>query len=308
MRETQVTVNDLIQPLFIKHGQGIKQPILSMPGQYQWSVDQLDSVVAAIVAADIPAVFLFGIPEHKDPEGSAAWAQTGVIQQAIARLKQLAPDLLLIADLCFCEYTDHGHCGVLTQKAGQFEVDNDATLVLLQKQAVSLAEAGADIVAPSGMMDGMVAAVRTALDTAGHTSVGLWSYAVKYTSAFYGPFREAAEGAPQFGDRKTYQMDPASGSQALREAALDIAEGADALIVKPAHTYLDSLYQVKQASPGVPIGAYHVSGEYAMLKAASASGWLDESRAVLEVLTSMKRAGADFIITYYALEAASWLR
>lgn len=307
VRETRLHVNDLVLPLFIRHGSGIKNPIASMPGHFQWSVDQLAGEIKQITALGIPGVILFGVPAKKDATGSDSYSAQGVIQTAIAAIKKQAPDLLVIADACFCEYTDHGHCGVIDARGGNKDVDNDATLALLAKQAVSFANAGADIIAPSGMMDGMVQAVRAALDASGHEYIPILSYAAKYCSAFYGPFREAAEGAPQFGSRETYQMDPANGAEALRETMLDVAEGADMLMVKPAHTYLDIIYRVRQQHPGLPVAAYHVSGEFAMLKAAAANGWLDEKKSVLEVLTAIKRAGADFILTYYAKEVAQWI-
>ncbi len=307
IRETELTINDLVAPLFIHHGNNIKNPITSMPEQYQWSVDRLDEALQEIAEYHIPAVILFGIPAHKDPIGSAAFADNGVIQQAIQYIKQQLPELLVIADVCCCEYTDHGHCGIVSDSNEQFQVDNDQTLPLLAKQAVSFAQAGADIVAPSGMMDGMVQAIRTGLDEASYTNVAILSYAAKYSSAMYGPFRDATQGAPQFGDRQSYQMDMGNAAEALRETALDLAEGADMLMVKPAHTYLDIIWRVKQAHPGVPIAAYHVSGEYAMLQAAIAKGWLDAERAPLEVLTAIKRAGADIIITYYASQVAKQL-
>lgn len=306
IRENSLSVNDLVLPLFIRYGMNIKNPIASMPGHFQYSIDRLPDAICEIVGLKIPAIILFGIPETKDAMGSAALQPNGVIQQAIKAIKAQAPELLIMTDLCFCEYMDHGHCGVISETEKK-EVDNDATLQLLAKQAVSHAQAGADIIAPSGMMDGMVQAIRIGLDEAGFSNIPILSYAVKYASAMYGPFREAAEGAPKFGDRKTYQMDPANGAEALRESALDILEGADMLMVKPAHTYLDIIYRVKQAHPDVPLGAYHVSGEYAMIKAAAKNGWLDEKAAVLEILTAMKRAGADFILTYYAKEVAGWL-
>jgi porphobilinogen synthase len=250
---------------------------------------------------------LFGIPSTKDATGSSSYQPDGIIQQAIRTIKSLAPELLVITDVCFCEYTDHGHCGVIHERANKKDVHNDATLTLLAKQAVSHAQAGADVVAPSGMMDGMIQAIRHALDAASFEHLPILSYAVKYASAFYEPFREAAEGAPQFGDRHTYQMDHANGREALRETALDVAEGADMLMVKPAHTYLDVIHRVKQAHPGIPLAAYHVSGEFALIKAAAANGWLNERKAVFEVLTAIKRAGADFIFTYFAKEVAGWL-
>lgn len=309
VRETHLRPDQLVLPLFIRHGQQQKIAISSMPGHYQISIDQLESEISEIEKLGIKNILLFGIPAHKDPLGQDSYQTAGIIQSAIRTIKSFTNKLLVISDVCFCEYTDHGHCGAVKQNAGSqnFDVDNDATLALLAKQAVSHAQAGADVVAPSGMMDGMVQAIRNALDAAGFTHIPIISYAVKYASSFYAPFREASEGAPQFGDRKTYQMDPANVEEALKEATLDIHEGADLLIVKPAHTYLDVIQRVKQAYPAIPLGAYHVSGEFAMLKAAAEKGWLDEQKSVLEVLTSLRRAGADFIITYYAKEAARWL-
>jgi porphobilinogen synthase len=295
----------LVMPLFIKEGAGIKTAISSMPGQYQFSVDQLADEIAMLQSLKIPAVLLFGIPANKDAKGSAALQSDSAVAQAIKTIKQQAAELLVIADLCLCEYTDHGHCGVIHKTAnGNQDVDNDATLSLLVEQAVVLAQAGADVIAPSGMMDGMIQALRQGLDAAGFQHVALMSYAVKYASSFYGPFRDAAEGAPQFGDRRTYQMDPANGREALREAALDVAEGADMLMVKPAMNYLDVICRVKHAHPAVPMAAYQVSGEYSMIKAAAAQGWLDETQAMLESLTAIKRAGADIIISYFAKDFA----
>jgi len=304
IRETELTQNDLIQPLFIKHGKGVKQAITSMPGQFQLSLDYLEEEIQEISQLNIPGVILFGIPEHKNATGSSALDDNGIIQQAIRKIKTINKELLVISDMCFCEYTDHGHCGVLNQNN---QLDNDATLELLAKQSISHAKAGADIIAPSGMMDGMVAAIRQGLDSAGFINTPILSYAVKYASSLYGPFREAAEGAPQFGDRKAYQMDFANSNEALREAALDVNEGADMLIVKPAVNYMDVIYRIKQAHPEIPLGAYHVSGEFAMIKAAAANGWIDEHKVALEILTSIKRAGADFILTYYAKEIAELL-
>lgn len=307
VRETQLSVNDMVMPLFIKDGHELKIPVDSMPGQYQFSVDQLDQEIEQIVALGIPAVLLFGIPSHKDAKGSDALSDQGVIARAIQHIKSIAPELLVISDVCMCEYTDHGHCGVVHEKApGQFDVHNDKTLPYLAQQAVVHAQAGADIIAPSGMMDGAIQAIREALDEADFKDVSIMSYAVKYASSFYGPFREAAEGAPQFGDRRSYQMDPANGREALREAALDVEEGADILMVKPALNYLDVICRVKQQHPNVPLAAYLVSGEYSMIKAAAERGWLDETQAMLESLTSIKRAGADFIINYFAKDFAKW--
>ena len=313
LRETVLSPQDFIYPLFVRHGENIQGEILSMPGQYQWSVDLLHKQAEEIARLGIPAVILFGLPEGKDPIGVENYAPDGIIQQAIQQIKDAVPELIIVTDVCLCEYTDHGHCGLLN--AGEDlhphlpegYVLNDPTLDVLGKVAVSHAEAGADIVAPSGMMDGMVGAIRAALDNSGFEQTPILSYAVKYASSFYGPFREAAQGAPKFGDRKSHQMDPANAREALREAALDVAEGADMLMVKPALPYLDIIHQVHDSFPGLPMAAYNVSGEYAMLKAAAANGWLDERSAVLEALTAIKRAGADLIVTYHAKDAARWL-
>ena len=289
-----------------------------MPGQFQWTVDQLPAEAESIARLGIPAVILFGLPAEKDAVGIENFAPDGIIQQAIRAIKAAVPEMVVVSDICLCEYTDHGHCGILNIREGETGaplhkylpegyVLNDQTLEVLGKVAISHAEAGADIVAPSGMMDGMVNAIRTALDRDGFEHTPIWSYAVKYASGFYGPFREAAEGAPKFGDRKSHQMDPANVSEALREAALDVAEGADMLMVKPALPYLDVIRRVKDAYPELPLGAYNVSGEYAMIKAAAAKGWLDERKVVLETLTSIKRAGANLILTYHAKDAAQWL-
>lgn len=307
IKQTRLSINEFILPLFIRHGENIKKPILSMPGHYQLSLDKLADEIKEVVELGIKAVLLFGIPEKKDPFGQDAYNDNGIIQRAIPLIKDLAPELLVISDVCFCEYTDHGHCGVVVDLDRNKHIDNDQTLTLLAKQAVSHAKAGADIVAPSGMMDGMVKAIRDGLDAAALQHIPILSYAVKYASSMYGPFREAAEGAPKFGDRRTYQMDFANYSDSLRECALDIYEGADMLMVKPAHAYLDIIYRVKQHYPHLSLGAYHTSGEFAMLKAAGKNGWIDEKNSTLEVLTAIKRAGADFIITYYAKEIAAWL-
>jgi porphobilinogen synthase len=304
VRETALAADDLIYPLFIAAGSGITNPIPSLPGHAQWSVDRLGAEIDDVAALGVPAVLLFGLPEHKDGEGSGAWDPAGPVPRAIAAIKRQAPDLVVIADVCLCEYTDHGHCGLLADESGA--VLNDATLPLLAEAAVSYAEAGADIVAPSAMMDGQVAAIRAALDARGHESVPILAYAAKFASAFYGPFREAAGSEPQFGDRRAYQMDPANGREALREVALDAAEGADMLMVKPAGLYLDLIRQVRDRYD-LPLAAYQVSGEYAMLKAAAERGWLDERRAALESLTAIRRAGADLNITYDANPAARWL-
>jgi porphobilinogen synthase len=303
VREHELSAADLIQPLFVVHGSRVEREISSMPDVFQLSVDQaLDQEVDRIRSLGILAVLLFGIPASKDDVGSENFAENGIVQQALRRIRQRHPDLLLISDLCCCEYTSHGHCGVV--RAGS--VDNDATLEILSRAAVSHAGAGADIIAPSGMMDGMVASIRAALDAAGHTDQAILSYAVKYASAFYGPFREAADSAPAFGDRRQYQMDPANVREALLEAALDEAEGADLLMVKPALAYLDVVRAVRERTQ-LPLLAYNVSGEYSMVKAAARQGWIDEGKVVLEALTGMRRAGADAIITYHAKAAAGWL-
>ncbi len=306
VRETSLSVDDLIAPLFIADGQGLVRPISSMPGHAQRSVDRIDGEIDELMELRVPAVLLFGIPAHKDASGSSAWSPDGPVPRAIRRIKQRAPELVVIADVCLCEYTDHGHCGVLADAPGAGDVLNDPTLELLARAAVAYADAGADIVAPSAMMDGQVAAIRAALDAAGHHDVAVMAYAAKFASAFYGPFREAAESTPQFGDRRAYQMDPANGREALREVDLDVAEGADILMVKPAGAYLDVIRAVRERHE-LPLAAYQVSGEYAMLKAAAQNGWLDEPRAALESLLAIRRAGADMVITYYAKEAARWL-
>lgn len=305
VRETEVTLKDMVLPLFIRHGQNIKSPINSMPGHFQLSLDKLSFEIGEIQQLGIQSILLFGIPESKDAHGKDSYSDDGIIQKALRLIKKQAPDLLVISDVCFCEYTDHGHCGILTTN---HEVDNDSTLPYLVMQAISHAKAGADIIAPSGMMDGAVAAIRRGLDDAGFLHIPILSYSVKYSSAMYGPFREAAEGAPKFGDRRTHQMDYGNAKEAIRECALDIAEGADMLMVKPAHTYLDVIYRIKSAYPSIPLGAYHTSGEFAMIKAAAAQGWIDEQQTVMEVLTAIKRAGADFIISYYTKEMALWHR
>lgn len=308
-KETQLDMGRLVLPLFIRHGSGVKQPVASMPGHYQLSVDQLDDEIQSIVNLGIKNILLFGIPAKKDPLGKDSYSDDGIIQTAVRAIKKIAPTLLVITDVCFCEYTDHGHCGVIDHhEHGEVNVDNDKTLALLAKQAVSHARAGADVIAPSANMDGMVFAIREALDAAGFSHTPILSYSAKYASSMYGPFRQAAEGAPQFGDRSTYQMDIANANEAVRECELDVMEGADMLMVKPAHTYLDVIYRVKQAFPALPLCAYHTSGEFAMIKAAAEKGWLDERRSVLEVLTSIHRAGADFVITYFAKDVAGYLK
>lgn len=312
VRETEINPQDLIYPLFVRHGEG-STAINSMPGIFQLSVSEAVREAEKAAKLSIPAVILFGIPAQKDPIGKENYDQNGIIQQAIAAIKDAIPELVIITDVCMCEYTDHGHCGVLN--TGEWHrpelpegyVLNEPTLEILSKVAISHASAGADMVAPSGMIDGMVAAIRGSLDQAGYENLPILSYAVKYASGFYGPFREAAEGAPKFGDRCCHQMDPANSAEALREAALDIEEGADLVMVKPALAYLDVIRRVKDAYPEIPLAAYNVSGEYAMVKAAAQNGWVDERKVVLEKLTAIKRAGADLIITYHALEAAIWL-
>ncbi|MGM0426834.1 MAG: porphobilinogen synthase [Thermodesulfobacteriota bacterium] len=299
VRETRLSKRDFIAPLFVKPGQNVKDPILSMPGQYHFSVDTLIKEAENLWVSGVASVILFGLPDRKDATGTRSWAEDGIVQQAISAIKGAIPDMVVITDVCLCEYTDHGHCGVITNG----EVDNDATLKLLARQAVSHARAGADMVAPSDMMDGRVAAVREALDTDGYPNTGILSYAVKYASAFYGPFREAADSAPQFGDRAGYQMDPANAREAMKEVELDIREGADMVMVKPAMPFLDIIAKVKEASL-LPVAAYNVSGEYAMIKAAEEKGWLDGDRSMMEMLTSIKRAGADLILTYFAKQAA----
>ena len=305
VREAHLGPTDLIYPLFVRHGRSIRQPILSMPGIAQLSVDEAVVEAKTAVALGIPAVVLFGLPAAKDPIGLENFADDGIVQRAIRAIKAELPNLIVITDVCLCEYTDHGHCGLLDKTGAIF---NDETLDVLADVAISHAQAGADIVAPSGMMDGMVAAIRAGLDAHGYTHLPVMSYAVKYASAFYGPFRDAADGAPKFGDRKSHQMDPANVREALREAELDVAEGADFLMVKPGLPYLDVIRAVKDSFPELPMAAYNVSGEYAMIKAAAANGWLDEKSVVLETLLSFKRAGADLIITYHARDAARWLK
>ena len=301
IRETQLSISDLIQPLFVRPGRGIREPIPSMPGNYRFSVDELIKEIKEIKDRGILAIILFGIPEKKDRLGTDAYAKDGIIQRAVREIKEKVPDIIVITDVCLCEYTDHGHCGII--KDG--EVDNDATLPILGEIAVSQVQAGADIVAPSGMMDGGVMAIRKALDAAGFIHIPIMAYSAKYASAFYGPFRDAAESAPMFGDRRGYQMDPANAEEAIREVELDLAEGADIVMVKPALPYLDVIYRVKKAI-NRPLAAYNVSGEFSMIKAAIERGWLDE-KVILEVLTAIKRAGADLILTYFAKEVAAWL-
>jgi porphobilinogen synthase len=302
VRETRLSTAGLVYPMFVCPGNKIRQEVSSMPGVHQQSVDQAVEECREVAGIGIPAVILFGLPETKDPMGKSSLSATGVVQRAVEAIKKANLNLLVITDVCLCEYTDHGHCGVIENG----EVANDATLEILAEQALSHARAGADIVAPSDMMDGRVAAIRKKLDANGFAETPILSYAAKYCSAFYGPFREAAQSAPQFGDRRSYQMDPGNVREALKEVALDLEEGADMVMVKPALPYLDVIRAVRERF-NVPVGAYNVSGEYAMVKAASQKGWLDEKRAVLELLTSIQRAGADIILTYHAKEAAKWL-
>ena len=302
-RETAISTDDLIYPMFVVHGHDVAIEISSMPGCYQYSVDRLVSAAKELVTLGIPGTILFGIPDFKDTLGSEAYADDGIIQQAIRALKDAVPELLVITDVCLCEYTDHGHCGVIQDR----DVLNDRTLELLAKESLSHARAGANVIAPSDMMDGRVGTIRAALDENGFESIPILAYSAKYASAFYGPFREAAESAPQFGDRRSYQMDPPNAEEALREVALDIEEGADIVMVKPALSYLDVICRVKDRFK-MPVAAYNVSGEYAMIKAAAQQGWIDEKRVALEVLTSIKRAGADMILTYFAKSVAEWLR
>jgi porphobilinogen synthase len=308
VQEVHISPKNMILPLFVRPGQGIRRPIAALPGHNQLSVDQLGPEIRRAAELQLGGVLLFGIPAEKDATGSDAYSDSGIVQQAILAAKQAAPEMLVITDVCCCEYTEHGHCGIVNEKTGRPDVDNDATLELLARQAVSHARAGADMVAPSGMMDGMVAAIRGALDRADFAHLPIMSYAAKYASAFYGPFREAAESAPQFGDRRGYQMDPATAvGQALREVEIDLAEGADMVMVKPALAYLDVIRAVSERFPGVPLAAYNVSGEYAMIHAAAANGWLDLRAAAMESLIAIRRAGASIILTYWAAQAAEWL-
>ncbi len=302
VRETQLSVDDLIYPMFVIHGQDTAIEITSMPGCFQYSIDRLVIAAKELNELGIPGTILFGIPESKDSIGSEAYDDNGIIQQAVRAIKDAVPDLLVITDVCLCEYTDHGHCGII--ESG--DVKNDATLKLLVKESISHAHAGADIIAPSDMMDGRVGAIRGALDSEGYENVPIMAYSAKYASAFYGPFREAAESAPQFGDRRSYQMDPANADEAIREVHQDIHEGADIVMVKPALSYLDVITKVKSEFK-IPVAAYNVSGEYAMIKAAAENGWINEKRVALEVLTSIKRAGADMILTYFAKSVVEWI-
>ncbi len=299
VRESRLTLDDLIYPIFVRHGENVVEEVPSMPGVFRYSVDRVADAVREVRDLGIPAVIIFGIPEHKDEVGSDTWSDEGIVQRTLRVLKREVPDIYLITDVCFCEYTSHGHCGVLHDH----EVDNDATLENLGKQVVSHAENGADMVAPSGMMDGMVKAIRSALDSAGFSHIPIMAYSAKFASAFYGPFRDAAESAPSFGDRRSYQMDPANSREALKEVLMDVQEGADVVMVKPALSYLDIISKVKEITL-LPVCAYNVSGEYSMIRAAGRMGWIDEERVMVEALLSMKRAGADMIITYFAKDVA----
>jgi porphobilinogen synthase len=308
VQETLLSPANFVLPLFVRPGKNVRAPINSMPGHFQLSVDQVVGEVQEAGELGLGGVILFGIPDAKDAHGSDSTSDDGIVQQALRAAKKAAPDMLLITDVCFCEYTDHGHCGAVNDRTGRIDVDNDATLELIANQALSHARAGADIVAPSGMMDGMIGAIRQRLDGAGLTHLPIMSYAAKYASAYYGPFREAAESAPQFGDRRGYQMDPAAAAaQALREVELDLGEGADIVMVKPALAYLDIVHAVAERFPGVPLAAYNVSGEFSMVKAAAERGWIDERAVALESLLAMRRAGASIILTYWAKQAARWL-
>ena len=314
VRETELNPADLVAPLFVSERITSPQPIASMPGVQQWPIARVAEEARSLAALGIPSVLLFGIPAHKDAEGSGAYPADGVVQRAVREIKNAVPAMVVITDVCLCEYTDHGHCGLINGLAGPVNpglpegyVLNDRTLEILGRTALSHATAGADVVAPSGMLDGMVAAIRRELDAGGFESLPILSYSVKYASGFYGPFRDAAEGAPRFGDRSTHQMDPANVREAMREHALDVAEGADGLMVKPALAYLDVIRATRDRFPELPLAAYNVSGEYAMVKAAAANGWLDERRVALEILTGIRRAGADLIITYHARDATAWL-
>lgn len=307
VRETELSLNDVVCPVFIKGREGSKKPILAMPGYYQIPLNCLQDEIEEIEGLGITSVILFGVPSHKDSCGSDSYSDEGIIQEAIALIRGMKSTVLVVSDVCFCEYTDHGHCGVLSEKTGKVDIDNDETLRLLVKQAVSHAKAGADVIAPSGMIDGMVGVIRRGLDAAGFEHIPILSYSIKYNSSLYGPFRIAAEGPPAFGDRSTHMMDCSNANEGVREAQLDVEEGADMIMVKPAHTYLDVIFRVKQAFPYMPLGAYHTSGEFCMIKAAAEKGWVDERKAALEVLKSIRRAGADFIITYFAKDLAGWL-
>ena len=302
VRENRISTDDLIYPIFVAEGQNIKNPVESMPGVFQWSLDRLHELAGEVTGCGIKAMMVFGIPVHKDEVGSQAYDRNGIAQRAVKKIKELSPDMLVVADVCLCEYTSHGHCGLVDHG----HIMNDETLPLLAKAAVTLAEAGADLIAPSDMMDGRIGYIRDALDKAGFVNTPIMAYSAKFASAYYSPFRDAAHSAPAFGDRKTYQMDPANGNEAVRECMIDEAEGADILIVKPGLAYLDVLKEVSQNSV-LPLAVYNVSGEYAMVKAAAQQGWIDEKRIVMENMISMKRAGANMIITYHALDVARWL-
>ncbi len=306
VQETILTANDLIYPLFAVPGEGIRNEVKSMPGVYQLSVEQIVEEAKEVYDLGIPAIILFGIPETKDIEATGAWHDCGIVQKATTAVKKAVPDLIVINDTCLCEYTSHGHCGLLEVGDLSGRVLNDPTLELLKKTALSQAKAGADIIAPSGMMDGFVQAIRESLDDNGFSDIPILAYSAKYASAYYGPFREAADGAPQFGDRQTYQMNPGNGREALTEVELDIAEGADMLMVKPALSYMDIIWRIKEMT-NLPVAAYNVSGEYSMIKAAALNGWIDEKKVTLETLLSFKRAGADLILTYHAKDAVKWL-
>ncbi len=303
IRETQLTVNDLILPLFVINGKGIKNPIPSMPGHYQLSIDNLLKTAQEVYDLGIPAIVLFGIPDKKDALGTGAYADSGIVQKAVKAVKEKFPELVVITDVCLCQYTDHGHCGIVEGNS----IDNDASLDLLARTALSHAKAGADMVAPSDMMDGRVAEIRETLDENNFSRVAIMAYSAKYCSAYYGPFRSAADSAPKFGDRRTYQMDPANALEAIREVTMDIEEGADIIMVKPALAYLDIIYRVREEID-LPMAAYNVSGEFSMIKAAEKMGWIDGPRVMMETLTAIKRAGADLILTYFAIEAAKELR
>ncbi len=307
VRENIVTTADFIYPLFAVPGQSVANEVSSMPGVYQLSIDKIVEEAKEVYDLGIPAIILFGIPEGKDDDATGAWHDCGIVQKATEAVKQAVPDLLVVVDTCLCEYTPHGHCGYLEVGDLTGRVLNDPTLELLKKTAVSQANSGADIIAPSGMMDGFVTAIRSGLDSAGFEHIPILSYAAKYASAYYGPFRDVAESAPQFGDRRTYQMDPGNGKEAIKEVDLDIAEGADMLMVKPALAYMDIIWRVKQAT-NLPVAAYNVSGEYSMVKAAALNGWIDEQKVVMETMTSFKRSGADLILSYHAKDVARWLQ
>lgn len=303
VRETRLSIDNFIYPLFVVHGTNVKQEIASMPGVYHWSIDRLAAEAEEIASCGIPGVILFGLPAHKDEAGSESFDDRGIVQLAVREIKQAAPELVVATDVCMCEYTDHGHCGIVKDRT----VQNDETLQVLGEIAVSQASAGADVVAPSAMMDGQVAAIREALDRGGHEEVAILAYSAKYASSFYGPFRDAAQSPPSFGDRHAYQMDPANLREAHREVALDIDEGADIIMIKPALAYMDVIRRVRDEFDH-PVAAYNVSGEYSMVKAAAANGWIDEQAATMEILTSLRRAGADLILSYHAKEVAGWLK